>query len=63
MIKLDQPQDAAALCTQTLDLEPSNKKARLRRGLAYEALSLYAKVCMHTLHTPLPCAGSFAVHI
>ena len=47
MIKLDQPEQAAALCTQTLDLDPSNKKARLRRGLAYEALSLFAKVSTH----------------
>jgi hypothetical protein len=47
MIKLDQPEQASALCTQTLDLDPSNKKARLRRGLAYEALSLFAKVSTH----------------
>ena len=32
--------EAADLCTQTLELEPSNKKARLRRGLAFEALQL-----------------------
>ena len=43
MIKLDRPKEAADLCTQTLELEPSNKKARLRRGLAFEALQLPAK--------------------
>lgn len=43
MIKLDEPLQAAALCTRTLELEPNNKKARLRRALAYEALALPAK--------------------
>jgi len=43
MIKLDEPLKAAALCTRTLELEPNNKKARLRRALAYEALALPAK--------------------
>jgi hypothetical protein len=43
MIKLDKPKDAAMLCSKTLELEPSNKKARLRRGLAYEALGMGAK--------------------
>jgi Tfp pilus assembly protein PilF len=31
MIKLDQPEEAADICSQTLTLEPNNKKARLRR--------------------------------
>ena len=57
MIKLDQPEQASALCTQTLDLDPSNRKARLRRGLAYEALSLFAKVS--TYH-PSPALEPFA---
>ena len=43
MIKLDEPLQASDLCTRTLELEPNNKKARLRRALAYEALALPAK--------------------
>lgn len=43
MIKLDEPLKASGLCTRTLELEPNNKKARLRRALAYEALALPAK--------------------